>query len=257
MTIPAPSGLGEAGVDERVRELRRDVALGCRVLAAEGHDDLIWGHVSARDPAGRGVWMKCSGLGFEEILPEHVILVDPRGNVLEGEHARHSEYPIHTEITQARAGIGGVVHSHPEHAVALAAAGEELHPVSHAASMFVPPPVPRFTKTSDLITTRELGAALAGALGTRDVVLLVNHGIVTTGHDVRSAVVRAVMLERACSTQLKVRAHGGWPTWSERDESLSKRDLLESRMPKVWDYLVRRLSHPSASSLAFEDATDA
>jgi ribulose-5-phosphate 4-epimerase/fuculose-1-phosphate aldolase len=239
VTVPPSPQLDAAELGERVRTLRSDVALGCRILAAEGHDDLIWGHVSARDPAGRGVWMKCSGLGFEEIEPRHVVLVTPGGDVLEGENARHSEYPIHTEIVRARADIGGVVHSHPE----------ELRPVSHAASLFVPPAVPRFTQTSDLITTGSLGSALAAELGDHDVVLLVNHGIVTTGHDVRSAVVRAVMLERACSVQLKVRAHAGWPTWSAPAESVSKRKVLESRMPRVWDYLVRRLRDPAADPM--------
>ena len=39
-------------------DLRELVSLGCRVLALEGQDDYIWGYVSARDPDGRGVWMK-------------------------------------------------------------------------------------------------------------------------------------------------------------------------------------------------------
>jgi L-fuculose-phosphate aldolase len=241
--------LEETGLARRVGELRRDVARGCRVLAAEGHDDLIWGHVSARDPDGRGAWMKCGGLGFDEVEPEQVILVDPDGNVLEGEHERHSEYPVHTEILLARPDVGAVVHSHPDHAIALAAAGEELRPVSHAASMFVPPSVPRFTRTSGLIVTRELGQQLAAALSDRDAVLMVNHGIVTTGHDVASAVVRAVMLERACAVQLKVRAFGGWPTWSNEEDSGAKRKTLERRIPQVWEYLVRRRSIPAAIEL--------
>jgi ribulose-5-phosphate 4-epimerase/fuculose-1-phosphate aldolase len=52
------------------RELREQIALGCRILGANGHDDFIWGHVSARDPHGRGVWMKASTFGFEEITAE-------------------------------------------------------------------------------------------------------------------------------------------------------------------------------------------
>lgn len=224
-------------------DLRRTVALACRVLAANGHSDLVWGHASARDPEGRGVWMKASRLGFDEITKDDVLLVDSQGRVLEGEGGLHVEYPIHTEVMAARPDVGGVVHSHPEHSVALAAAGQKLLPVSHAANMFVPPDIPRFDRTADLITTAELGREVADALGSHSVVFLVNHGIVTVGPDVETAAVRAVILERACAQQLLVRGHGGWATWSPPEESLSKRANIypPEAVRSVWDYLVRRL----------------
>ncbi len=224
-------------------DLRRTVALACRVLAANGHSDLVWGHASARDPEGRGVWMKASRLGFDEITRDDVLLVDSQGRVLEGEGGLHVEYPIHTEVMAARPDVGGVVHSHPEHSVALAAAGQKLLPVSHAANMFVPPDIPRFDRTADLITTAELGREVANALGSHSAVFLVNHGIVTVGPDVETAAVRAVILERACAQQLLVRGHGGWATWSPPEESLSKRANIypPAAVRSVWDYLVRRL----------------
>ncbi len=223
--------------------LRSSVARACRVLAANGHSDLVWGHASARDPGGRGVWMKASRLGFDEITADDIILVDQQGRVLEGSGSRHVEYPIHTEIMAARPDVGGVVHSHPEHGVALAAAGQPLLPVSHAANLFVPPDVPRFDRTADLITTAELGQEIAETLGSHDALFLVNHGIVTVGPDVETATVRAVLLERACAQQLLVRGHGGWATWSPPAESLAKRANIYSSesLRSVWDYLVRRL----------------
>ena len=118
--------------------------------APNGHDDFIWGHVSARDPGGRGVWMKASTFGFEEITAEHVILVGFDGEVLIGEHPRHVEWPIHTEVMRARPDVGSVVHSHPPHSIAIAASGQPLQAVSHAGTMFVPPDVPRFAKTAEL-----------------------------------------------------------------------------------------------------------
>jgi ribulose-5-phosphate 4-epimerase/fuculose-1-phosphate aldolase len=51
------------------------------VLGAEDQGDLVWGHVSARDPDGRGAWIKASTYGFEEIGAEQVILVDRDGRV--------------------------------------------------------------------------------------------------------------------------------------------------------------------------------
>jgi L-fuculose-phosphate aldolase len=213
------------------------------VLAAAGHDDLIWGHSSARDAGGRGVWIKSSGWGLGEVTSERVHLVDPNGDVLAGHGSRHSEYPIHTEIMAARPDVGGVVHTHPPHAVALAASGQPLRPVSHAATCFVPPEVPRFTDSADLVLTRESGRAVADTLGGAQAVFLVNHGIVTVGETLQRATVAAVLLERACRQQLLTVRAGGWPTWSPPEESLAKRRHIydERALAAVWDHLVRQL----------------
>jgi ribulose-5-phosphate 4-epimerase/fuculose-1-phosphate aldolase len=226
-----------------VTGLRELVALGCRVLGAEDQGDLVWGHVSARDPDGRGVWMKASTYGFEEIGVEQVILVSPDGEVLEGEGRRHAEYPIHTEVMGARADVGSVVHTHAPDAVALAATGHPLRPISHEATLFVPPALARFEKTGDLILTAALGRDVAAALGERNAVMLVNHGIVTVGPDVPTAVMTAVLLARACRIQLTAMSAGGWATWSDDAEARSKRAHCypPELLAQAWAYLVRRL----------------
>jgi len=225
------------------RDITDLVAIASRILAAAGQGDLIWGHASVRDPDGRGAWLKAAGWGLEEVTADRVHLVSPDGEVVAGDGPRHSEYPIHTEIMLARPDVGAVVHTHPPHAVALAATGQPLRPVSHAANYFVPPEVPRFALTADLILTRELGRAVAAELGPARALFLVNHGIVTVGPDLQTATVAAVLLERACAQQLLTQAFGGWPSWSGPDESLSKRSHIYGEGPVrgVWDYLVRSL----------------
>lgn len=224
-------------------DIRALVATASRILAAAGHGDLIWGHASARDPDDRGVWIKAANWGLEEVTPDRVHLVSEDGAILAGGGPRHSEYPIHTEIMAARPDVGGVVHTHPPYAVALAATGQPLRPVSHAANYFVPPDIPRFTGTADLIVTRELGKAVAAELASAPAVFLVNHGIVTAGKDLQTATVAAVLLERACAQQMLTHAFGGWPAWSAPDESLSKRANIYADGPvqAVWDYLARSL----------------
>lgn len=223
--------------------LRELVSLSSRVLGAAEQGDLIWGHSSARDPDGRGVWIKAGGWGLEEVTPDRVHLVDATGTVREGEGPRHSEYPIHTEIMAARPDVGGVVHTHSPYALALAAAGQELVPVSHAANYFVPPSPPRFTRTADLILTPELGKQVAAALATSSAIFLVNHGIVTVGPDIQTATVAAVLLERAAYQQWLTRGFGGWASWSGPAESAAKREHIYHRAARdqVWDYLVRTL----------------
>lgn len=223
--------------------IREQVALASRVLARQGHDDLIWGHASLRDPDGRGVWIKSAEWGLGEVRPDRVHLVDFAGTVVEGAGTRHSEYPIHTEVMTARPDVSAVVHTHPPHAVALAATGQPLRAVSHAANMFVPPEIPRFTTTADLILSPELGKQVATELGEASALFLVNHGIVTVGPDLETATVAAVVLERACHQQLLTHAFGGWPTWSDPTESAAKRDHIYSNraVHAVWEHLVRQL----------------
>jgi ribulose-5-phosphate 4-epimerase/fuculose-1-phosphate aldolase len=230
-------------VNRPAEDPRTLVAQGCRVLGAEGHGDLIWGHVSARDSDGRGVWMKAATYGFDEIEPDRVILVSPEGTVLEGEGRRHAEYPIHTEVIRARSDVGAVVHTHAPSAVAFASLDLPLRPISHEGTLFVPPDVARFTRTGDLILTATLGGEVAATLGERNAVLLVNHGIVTVGPDVPTAVLTAVLLERAFRMQLAAMGAGDIRRWSSDEEALEKREHCYSPelLTQAWAYLVRRL----------------
>ncbi len=218
-----------------------EVATGCRVLAAHGHSDLVWGHLSRRDPDGRGLWLKAAGYGYQEIIPERVVHIDRDGQLLGGEGRVHLEYPIHAEIMAARPDVGAVVHSHAEAAVTFAATGLPLLPLGHEGTLFWPPDIARFTATGDLIHTRELGERLAEALGDRNAVLLHQHGLVTVGPDVPTAVMTAIFLEKACRMQLAAAATGASYTWSDEEEALTKRERCYGprQLADAWAHLVR------------------
>jgi len=235
---------GDGELRDEVEGIREAVALGCGILELEGQGDHVWGHVSARDPAGRGVWMKASTFGFDEITPEHVILVSWEGEVLEGGFSRHFEYPIHTRLLLARPDVNAVVHTHAQNAVAFASLDVPLRPISREPTFFVPPDVARFTKTGDLVVSDEVGDDLAEAVGGRNAALMINHGIVTCGDDVPSAVVAALMLDKACETNLLAYAAGGPKIWSDDDEALTKRDRISrpGSIMQTWNYLARKLS---------------
>jgi L-ribulose-5-phosphate 4-epimerase len=197
--------------------------------------------VSAGEPEGRGIWMKASGYGFDELTADEVILVSWDGEVLEGDGRRHLEYPIHTELMRARPDVQAVVHTHAPWSVAFAATEEPLRPVSHEATLFVPPEIARFSETGDLVTTPQLGESLARTVGERNVALMVKHGIVACGGDLPTAVFNAVFLERACRTNMRALMAGGPKIWSSDEEALAKRKHVY--VPQAaWDYLARRLA---------------
>src|SRR5581483_6031705 len=208
-----------------------------RALAASGQSDMVWGHASVRDPEGRGVWMKASGWSFGEVTEDRVALVSPAGEVLAGNGPRHIEYPIHTEVMLGRPDVGCVVHTHAPAACAFAALDQPLLALSHDGVEFADPPVGRFTRTGSLISSADLGRALAAAIGDGNGVLLPRHGLVTVGPD-RD---QAVLLARACQVQLQALAAGEIKTWSDPAEIALKQAEVwpESQYDAGYAYLCR------------------
>lgn len=225
---------------------------GCRALAAAGQADMVWGHPSVRDPDGRGAWMKCSGFGFGEVDASRIVLVGPDGAVLAGDGPRHIEYPIHTEIMAARPDVGAVVHTHSAAATAFAALDVPLRPLDHAGALFCYPEIPRFTLTGGLIKTAELGQALAAALGDAVACLMPQHGIVACGADLPAAVMAAVLLDRACRTQLTAMAAGPLRRWGGEADTIAKRADVwaPSQLRAGFAYLLRQAGLAALGGLA-------
>lgn len=220
----------------------QDVVEGCIALASAGLSDMVWGHPACRDREGRGIWMKASGYGFDEIDESRVVLVSWSGEVLYGDGRRHIEYPIHSEVLRARRDANAVVHTHAPALAAFASLDTELHPLSHDAVPFTHPQLPRLTTvTGQLIATAELGEQVALALGDANGVLLPSHGAVTVGDDMASAVMHAVLLERACRTELDALAAGGPKVWTDAEETAFKREQVwnAAQLRAGYDYLVR------------------
>lgn len=229
----AGSGTGEAA-------LKRRLVDACRILAMAGQGDDVWGHATARVPGTSTYWMKPAGLGLEEVRAEDLLLVDLDGRVLRGRRPRHSEVFIHAEILRARPEVGGVVHTHPVPATVFSSLGVPLRPIMHEGTNFVPPDVPRFDETSDLIVTPELGRAVARTLGDRPALFLVSHGIVTAGTTIEEAAVNALLLDKIAHAQLMV--PGGVPRfWTSDAEALVKRKRIYSQeaLQSRWAYYQR------------------
>jgi L-fuculose-phosphate aldolase len=184
-----------------------ELAYGCRILYMEGHADMTLGHLSLRDPDGRGVWLKRSGIGLGEVQPEDFILIDFSGNRLSGDGRLHKEWPIHSEIMRQRPDVMVAGHSHPFHATAFSALDVELSAVTNEAVYLGGAPA-RFSTTTGLIDTPALGENLADALGGASTVLMRNHGICFVGPDIATATMMGLFLERACRSQLALLATG-------------------------------------------------
>jgi len=93
------------------------LARACRILNMEGHADMTLGHLSLRDPEGRGLWLKRSGIGLGEVQGVgDFTLIDFTGRKLAGSGRLHIEWPIHAAVLRRRKDLNVVAHTHPFHA---------------------------------------------------------------------------------------------------------------------------------------------
>lgn len=215
-----------------------------QALAAGGHQDMVWGHVAVRDPQGRGIWIKAPGWGLEEVDRARLQLVSFDAEVLSGPGVPHQECHIHLEVMLARPELVCSVHTHARSAVAFAALDVPLLALSHEGALFGGDDVPRFRETGALVRTPGLGKRLAATLADAPAALIPKHGLVAAGRSVAAAVMHAVLLERACQTQLAAMAAGHIRTCSDLNEARAKRAECwpEHQLEAGWRYLLRRAS---------------
>ncbi|HZT09341.1 MAG TPA: class II aldolase/adducin family protein [Chloroflexota bacterium] len=223
-------------------DVREKLALGCRILAMEGHGDVIWGHMSLRDPEDpTRFWMKANSVGLEEITPDDLVLIDFDGNKIAGMRQRHNEFPIHAEIMRRRPEVNVVVHTHPTLPTVLGSSGRTILPVTHEGCFFYPPAIPVFTEMTDLIVTREQGESVAAALGSHRALFMKNHGIAIAAETIEEAVVASMLLEKASRAQIAAISLGDVPA-SPDEEALAKRQHIyhPEAIVRAWHYLLRK-----------------
>ena len=173
-------------------------------LVRQGLVTLTWGNVSGIDRARGLVAIKPSGVPYDRLTPEAIVLTDLDGRVVEGDYAPSSDTPTHVCLYRAFAQIGGVVHTHSPYATAFAQAGREIPCLgtTHADHFHGTVPVARMP------TEQEVGDRYEQAIGALIVerfrgldpnavpgVLAAGHGPFVWGADPRKAVENAVALE--------------------------------------------------------------
>ncbi|MEU0880971.1 L-ribulose-5-phosphate 4-epimerase [Lentzea sp. NPDC005914] len=181
-------------------ELRRTVADLHRELTK--YELVIWtaGNVSARVPGHELMVIKPSGVSYDELGPEAMVVTDLHGNLVEGEYAPSSDTAAHAYVYRHMPDVNGVVHTHSPYATAWAARGE---PIPCVLTMIADEfggeiPVGPFA----LIGDDSIGQGIVETLkaSRSRAVLMRNHGPFTVGPTAKSAVKSAVMLEDVART---------------------------------------------------------
>ena len=185
-----------------LEELKKRVYEQNIALVRHGLIILTWGNVSAIDRASGLVVIKPSGVSYDSMKAEDMVVVDMDGKVVEGELRPSSDTPTHIELYRAFPNIGGVVHTHSTYATAFAQAGRDIPPygTTHADVFYGPVPcAPALTKEEvEGEYEKNTGLVIVRAVGDYEAVpaiLVKNHGPFTWGKTPEKAVENAVTLE--------------------------------------------------------------
>ena len=161
---------------------------------------VMWtgGNVSARDTETGLIVIKASGIRYEDMRPEHMVVMNLDGNLVEGDFKPSSDVYSHLYIYKARPDVGGVVHTHSRYATAFAAVGKAIPCVLTAMADEFGGPIP--CGGFALIGDEVIGKVVVESIGKSPAVLLKNHGVFTIGKNATAAVKAAVMTEDVAAT---------------------------------------------------------
>jgi len=187
-------------VTSTVRQVRETVA----ALHAEltRYQLVVWtaGNVSARVPGEDLMVIKPSGVSYEDLTPDSMVVCDLDGALVEGDLKPSSDTAAHAYVYRAMPEVGGVVHTHSPYATAWAACGEPIPCVltAQADEFGGEIPIGPFA----LIGNDDIGRGIVDTLSAHrsTAVLMRNHGVFTIGVDARDAVKEAVMCESVAHT---------------------------------------------------------
>ena len=194
--------------DERLRRQQR-LAATLRLFAELGYDEGAGGHMTARDPERPDCfWINPFGMYFGHVRVSDLLLVDSRGQVLEGSgRVNPAGFTIHAHVHEARPDVVSAVHTHSVHGRAFSTLGRLLDPLTQDACAFFEDHA-LFDDYTGVVLDDEEGRRIAKALGQYKGIILRNHGLLTVGGSVQEAGWWFVAMDRSCQVQLLAQAAG-------------------------------------------------
>jgi L-ribulose-5-phosphate 4-epimerase len=197
-----------------LEELKIKVYEANMELPKRGLVTYTWGNVSAIDRATKLFVIKPSGVDYDTMSPDDMVVMDLEGNKVEGKYKPSSDTPTHLELYRRYEEIGGIVHTHSPEATSWAQAGRSipLYGTTHADYFYGETPCARSLTPEEINGEyeRNTGLVIIETFDERGLnpmytpgVLCTNHGPFTWGKDAAEAVHNAVVLEEVAKMALK------------------------------------------------------
>lgn len=196
-------------VSEEEWAVREDLAAAYRLVALYGWDDLIFTHLSARVPGPEHHFLINPYTHmFEEITASCLVKIDVNGNKVDdvSAHVNPAGFVIHSAIHMSSEDAMAVLHLHTPPGQAVSAMREGLLP--HTQTAMIAHHDVAYHDFEGIATNLEERERLVADLGTKNSMLLRNHGTLTVGSSIAVAFMRMYFLERACETQIMMLSTG-------------------------------------------------
>ena len=192
-----------------LEELKKRVFEQNISLVKHGLVVLTWGNVSAKDEETGLVVIKPSGVPYDTMKVEDMVVVDIEGNVIEGRYRPSSDLPTHLYLYKQYTTLGGIVHTHSTYATAFAQSEREItaYGTTHADAFYGNVPCARELTDEEIDEAYEqnTGKVIAEAISDVEAIpamLVKNHGVFTWGSTPEKAVENAVTLEEVAKMAL-------------------------------------------------------
>ncbi len=187
-------------------EMRDNLSRGYRIFGAMGWGDMGDGHISARDPEQSDCfWMLQYGVPFTHATAADLALINFNGEVIEGNgFVNPPGIRIHRPILVSRSDVVSAAHTHSHWGTPFSAEARVPEPITQESCIFYED-CALFDDEEVHIQTDEGGERIAQYLGRNNSIILRNHGLLTTGASIATAVLRFIALERVAEAHLKAR----------------------------------------------------
>jgi ribulose-5-phosphate 4-epimerase/fuculose-1-phosphate aldolase len=243
LKMAMPPTFSSPGEERRHRKER--LAAAFRLFARFGFDEGVAGHITARDPERPDhFWVNPFGMHFAQIRASDLILVNEKGEVVEGEYpVNAAAFAIHSRVHAARPDVIAAAHAHSMNGKAWASLGRLLDPITQDACAFYEDHG-LFDDYTGVVNELSEGERIGQALGPCKAVILRNHGLLTVGRSVDEAAWWFITMERSCQAQLLAEA-AGEPVKITHENALVTRGQVGSQIAgwfqfqPLWNLITR------------------
>jgi ribulose-5-phosphate 4-epimerase/fuculose-1-phosphate aldolase len=205
--LPMPPSFNS--VEEERLHRKQRLAAAFRLFARFGFDEGVAGHITARDPEKHDhFWVNPFGMDFGQIRVSDLVMVDHKGEVVEGENPVNvAAFAIHSSVHAARPDCVAAAHAHSMYGKSWSVLGRPLDPITQDACAFYEDHGV-FDDYTGVVYDPVEGQRIGAALGQYKAVILRNHGLLTVGRTVDEAAWWFITMERSCHAQLLAQAAG-------------------------------------------------